>query len=78
VAAPGLLQIAVRPWGEVSIDGRLIGTTPLDRITLTAGTHVVRVRHPSFDLWERPVAIRPGETSKLVVDLPADGVRKQP
>ena len=78
VPAPGLLQIAVRPWGEVSIDGRLIGTTPLERIPLAAGMHVVRVRHPSFELWERPVSIRPGETSRLVVDLPTDGVRKQP
>jgi Protein kinase domain/PEGA domain len=77
-AAPGLLQIAVRPWGEVSVDGRVIGTTPLDRITLAAGTHVVRVRHPSFEVWERPVPIRPGETAKVVVDLPTDGVRKQP
>jgi serine/threonine protein kinase len=77
-AEPGQLQIAVRPWGEVSVDGRVIGTTPLDRITLTAGTHVLRVRHPLYEVWERPVSIRPGETAKMVVDLPTQGVRKQP
>jgi serine/threonine protein kinase len=77
-AEPGQLQVAVRPWGEVSVDGRVIGTTPLDRITLPAGTHVLRVRHPLYEVWERPVYIRPGETAKMVVDLPTQGVRKQP
>jgi predicted Ser/Thr protein kinase len=77
-AEPGQLQVAVRPWGEVSVDGRVIGTTPLDRITLPAGTHRLRVRHPLYELWERPVSIRSGETAKVVVDLPTQGVRKQP
>ncbi|HET6898000.1 MAG TPA: protein kinase, partial [Vicinamibacteria bacterium] len=77
-AEPGQLQVAVRPWGEVSVDGRVIGTTPLDRFTLPAGKHVVRVRHPLYEVWERPVSIRPGETAKMVVDLPTQGVRKQP
>jgi serine/threonine protein kinase len=77
-AEPGQLQVAVRPWGEVSVDGRVIGTTPLDRFTLPAGTHVVRVRHPLYEVWERPVAIKPGETAKMVVDLPTQGVRRQP
>jgi serine/threonine-protein kinase len=77
-AEPGQLQVAVRPWGEVSVDGRVIGTTPLDHITLPAGTHVVRVRHPLYEVFERPVTIRPGETAKMVVDLPTQGVRKQP
>jgi hypothetical protein len=77
-AEPGQLQIAVRPWGEVSVDGRVIGTTPLDHITLPAGSHVVRVRHPLYEVWERPVSVRSGETAKMVVDLPTQGVRKQP
>jgi type II secretory pathway component PulL len=77
-AEPGQLQVAVKPWGEVSVDGRVIGTTPLDHITLPAGAHVVRVRHPLYEVFERPVTIRPGETAKMVVDLPTQGVRKQP
>jgi serine/threonine protein kinase len=76
-AAPGLLQVAVRPWGEVSVDGRVIGTTPLDRIPLAPGSHVLRVRHPSYELWEKPVTIRSGDTTKIVVDLPTEGVKKQ-
>jgi serine/threonine-protein kinase len=75
-ALGGLLQVAVRPWGEVSIDGTVVGTTPLDRLPLTAGPHTVRVRHPAYEVVERRVVIRPGQTERLVVDLPAEGVRK--
>ena len=72
----GLLQVAVRPWGEVSVDGRSIGTTPLDRMTLPAGPHVIRIRHPAYEPVERRVTVRPGQTEKVAVDFAADGVRK--
>jgi serine/threonine-protein kinase len=69
--APGLLQIAVVPWGEVSVDGRLVGTTPLDRLTLPAGPHVIRVRNPRLGTQERTVVIRPGQLERIKVDLTA-------
>jgi serine/threonine-protein kinase len=77
VSAPGHLQVVVRPWGEVTVDGRVVGQTPLDRIALPPGVHRVRVRHPSFEVWEREVAIRSGETEKVVVDFNAAGVRRK-
>jgi len=72
----GLLQIAVRPWGEVTVDGTLVGTTPLDKIPLAAGHHVVRVRHPAYEVLERRVSIQPGQTERLVLDLSSEGTRK--
>jgi serine/threonine-protein kinase len=81
LAAPvgnGLLQVVVKPWGEVVIDGRPVGTTPLDRVTLAAGGHAVAVRHPLYEPWEGRVTIRPGQTERLVVDFPAQGRRRQP
>lgn len=76
-AAPGLLQVAVRPWAEVSVDGASMGLTPLNRITLSAGSHKVRLTHPAFEPLERTVVVRTGETFKLVVDLTTEGVRKK-
>jgi eukaryotic-like serine/threonine-protein kinase len=70
-AGPGLLQIAVKPWGEVSVDGRVIGQTPLDRMSLPAGSHRIRVRHPGFPQWEKDVVVKAGETTKVLVDLVA-------
>lgn len=76
--AAGMLQVAVRPWAEVFLDGKPLGTTPLDRLALPSGDHVVRVRHPAFEPLERHVSVKPGETTKLIVDLPAEGVAKKP
>jgi serine/threonine-protein kinase len=80
-AAPvghGMLQVVVKPWGEVVVDGRAIGTTPLDRVSLAAGPHVVEVRHPLYEPWQGSVTVRPEQTERLVVDFPAQGRKKQP
>jgi serine/threonine-protein kinase len=73
---PGFLQVVVRPWAEVAVDGRTIGETPLGRITLSAGTHRVRVRHPAYEAVERTVTVRAGAVERLTVDLPTEGVRR--
>lgn len=47
--APGLLQLAVTPWGQVEVDGRAMGTTPpLTRLTLPAGSHQIVVRNGDY------------------------------
>jgi len=66
---PGQLQIAVRPWAEVVIDGRGMGTTPLDKITLESGPHVVVLHHPAYLELRRSIVVKPGETVRLIVDL---------
>ena len=73
----GLLQISVRPWGSVSVDGRVLGQTPLDRISLRVGSHAIRVEHPAYQPLESQVAIRAGETSKVAFDFTKDGVRRE-
>jgi serine/threonine-protein kinase len=73
----GLLQVGVKPWAEVTVDGIVMGTTPLDRLSLPAGVHTVQFRHPRYGVVERKVTIRPGETEHLVVDL-AEGAPQQP
>jgi serine/threonine-protein kinase len=73
----GLLQVVVHPWGEVSVDGKAIGSTPLDRLTLAAGSHLVRVHFPGYEPVERRVLVRPGQTEKLVVDFNTEGVRSK-
>ena len=74
----GLLQIAAIPWGQVSVDGKVMGTTPLDRIPLGAGRHTILVRHPAYEDEERTVTIRSGQVEKVVINFPTQGVRKQP
>ena len=71
-----MLQIVVHPWAEVSVDGRLVGTTPMDRVPLPAGAHTLSLRHPAYEALVRSVMIKPGETARIVIDLPTDGVKR--
>jgi serine/threonine-protein kinase len=73
---PGMLQVVVRPWGTVAIDGKPMGETPLEKLRLAPGPHVIRVRHPAYEPWERTVVVRSGETDRILVDFLSDGVRK--
>jgi serine/threonine-protein kinase len=75
-SSPGFLRVAVVPWAEVTVDGRVVGTTPIDAFSLTPGRHRLRLRHPSYEVLEREVVVRPGETTRVVVNFPKEGVPK--
>jgi len=77
VAAAGFLQVGVVPWAEVTLDGRVLGTTPIDAFALPPGRHRVRLRHPSYEVLEREILIRSGETSRMIVSFPKEGVPKR-
>ncbi len=74
--AAGWLQVGVTPWADVSVDGTIVGQTPMPRIPLAPGVHDVLLIHPDFRPFPRRVTIRAGETHRLVVDLTSDGVRR--
>jgi eukaryotic-like serine/threonine-protein kinase len=74
VTGTGLLQIGVRPWARVTVDGREVGTTPLDRITLPAGRHVVGLRHPAYEAVEKELVVTEGQTTRLIFDFTSGGV----
>jgi len=73
----GWLLVVVRPWGEVSVDGKVIGSTPLDRFSVKTGTHLVSVRHPVYERVTREVVVRLDETQRVLVDFAKDGMRKE-
>jgi serine/threonine protein kinase len=75
---PGLLHVVVQPWGSVIVDGREIGETPLDKLTLPAGTHHVRIRNPRWEIIEKEVVILPRQTTRIAIDFPKDGIKKTP
>ncbi len=75
--ADGWLLVLARPWADVSVDGIPRGQTPLARIPLLPGPHAVLLTHPGYQPWPRRVAIRSGETFRLTVDLPTDGVPRR-
>ena len=72
----GTLKLRIRPWANVSVDGRAVGTTPLRALTLVAGDHTVRLEHPLFDPLVLTAAVRAGLTTARDVDLRRDAVRR--
>jgi eukaryotic-like serine/threonine-protein kinase len=73
-SASGRLQIGIRPWASVSLDGVAIGETPLAPVALAPGIHTARIEHPSYRPLVRQITVRSGETVRLKVDLGLDGV----
>ncbi len=67
----GLLQVFVKPFGEVFVNGVRRGMTPLDGpIKLYEGRHAVQVICKRTGKRQtRRVRIRPGATRKLIFDL---------
>lgn len=70
-AEPGMLQVLVRPWGSIYIDGSLrkSNTDVLFRTELPAGTHEIRVVHPTFGTRTRQVTVGSGQAVMEVFDL---------
>ncbi|MCZ8111689.1 MAG: serine/threonine-protein kinase [Betaproteobacteria bacterium] len=64
--APGTLQLAISPWGEVEIDGRVVGVAPpLTRLQLSPGAHQVVVRNADFPPFQATVQVESDATTVL-------------
>jgi len=59
VALPGYLSINSSPWAELSVDGRVVGSTPQVRVRVTPGRHhllLVREGFKPYDAWVDVIA----------------------
>jgi len=66
----GFLRVLASPWAHVVVDGQQVETTPFARpIPLAAGTHHVRLEHPSAPTERRTIRLGPGETVTLDVTM---------
>ena len=72
-AQTGAVEVLVRPWGTVAIDGvvRERETDVIFRTQLPVGRHTVRVSHPTFGVAEREVEVGRNVVYRLVFDLEA-------
>ncbi len=63
---PAIVTLAIKPRGDVLVDGVAKGRTPpLTRLELAPGRHVVTIRHPGFAPYEVSVEARSGEHTKI-------------
>ncbi len=65
----GRLNINARPWAQVSIDGKVLGDTPLGNVSLPVGQHEVVFRHPQLGERRETVLVKSGVLTLLSVTL---------
>lgn len=54
----GAVDLAIKPWGRVSVDGRSLGVAPpLRRISLPVGKHVLVLSHPNGDSLVKEITV---------------------
>ncbi|HJV10483.1 MAG TPA: PEGA domain-containing protein, partial [Burkholderiales bacterium] len=64
--APGRLELAVAPWGEVVVDGKSRGLSPPLRIVeLPAGSHTIEIRNSTFPAHVARVDVKSGEAVRI-------------
>ncbi|TNC99414.1 MAG: adenylate/guanylate cyclase [Gallionellaceae bacterium] len=63
---PAVIGLAVLPWGEVYLDGKLQGVSPpLLELQVVAGTHKMEIRNSSFPVYKEIIKAKPGEKIKI-------------
>lgn len=65
----GTLSVNTRPWSKVYVGERLIGTTPIGRAPVDAGTVRLRLVDRDGNEHRRQVEVRAGEDTRSFFDL---------
>jgi len=70
-ASLGQLEIVVRPWGSIYIDGQLKKRDTNTKYTtrLTTGVHQIKVQHPLYGNWEKEVNVQEDYVTTLPIDF---------
>ncbi len=59
---PGFFTIDTYPWTQVSIDGRVVGNTPLVRVPVSPGPHTVVLENPGDNIRQTTtINVKSGE-----------------
>jgi hypothetical protein len=65
----GTLALNALPWANVSLNGILIGTTPLGDLSVPIGYHEVVFRHPQFGERRQSVIVKAKTPTRIGIDL---------
>lgn len=65
----GVLQVLIRPWANVFIDGTAHGSNTRLVDTLAAGAHTLRFERDGFVTVDTTVTLRPGQTMQVQIRM---------
>lgn len=64
--AMALVSIAVTPWGEVYLDGRMQGVSPpLTKLQVAPGKHEIEIRNTTFPAYVHNIQVKANEEIKV-------------
>jgi hypothetical protein len=66
---PGQLTLVIEPFAKVYLGSRLLGETPLFKVSLPSGRHSLRLVGPDGQPRRLSVEIKPGDTTSLRMPL---------
>ena len=72
VAVPvpnGSLSVNAVPWAEVTLDGKVIGETPIANFAVLPGSHEIVLRNPKFPEQRRTIVVTLTAPLRVGVDL---------
>ena len=62
----GLITLAVKPWGEIYVDGKKMGVSPpLKEIPLAVGKHTIEIKNGTFPTYTETVEVQHNERFKI-------------
>src|SRR6266702_1770646 len=64
-AAPGRLFVNATPWGQVYVDGVLIGNTPRAGVSIAPGAHRLRIVRDGFQPVDLAIRLASGQDLRL-------------
>ena len=63
--ADGRVSVNAVPWAQVSINGKVVGETPLGNLPLPVGEHEVTFRHPQLGEQTQKVIVKSGALTRV-------------
>jgi hypothetical protein len=56
--SPGVVQLAISPWGQIEVDGKFVGLAPpMNHVSLPGGSHTITIRNGDFPPLVRQVEV---------------------
>jgi hypothetical protein len=72
------LVLAVKPWGEVYVDGRKVGITPpLKSVEVPLGRHLITITNSSLPIYQREVTMGPDGKTTVAHDFSCVSTREK-
>jgi serine/threonine-protein kinase len=61
----GRLFVNATPWGQLFVDGQLVGNTPKANLSVSPGSHAIRVVREGFEPFTRTIQVAAGQAVRL-------------